>query len=344
MATPFDNLRSRFPEASEDEVRTVLDEHDGHGARAARALRKLYAEAKPEATQPATATSTDRTEIHQAIERRRKQVWDEADKALEVEPGTCPSCWRPSCLGAVNCNKNECVKKANEILQRLRGRSGGKSWKIVAHHGTLTEVRPGAEVYVTHQGEFIPGTLLDSEQASANNVRVQLSSNGEAVGTCPDQVVPRAGYLERISQASPRHGCSEGSAVHVWRCQLWTEGLFSLVFWAVGYLESEHQQHPTATLLIDMADPRLRYRGPEGCPNFWTALFKQPVSADPACRDDTLDEESAPLCAVLEAAQAAGSLSVSSKFGAPFFEKLGEHHGSEPVTGKLTEKCPHHHP
>ena len=62
--------------------------------------------------------------------------------------------------------------------------------------------------------------------------------HSKAIAVPEGRLVAWQGYVERLAGGEPR---GAGSSC-VWRCEIWTEGLFSLVFWALGFLESRTEE------------------------------------------------------------------------------------------------------
>lgn len=313
------NLRSRFPSASDDDVQAALEQCGGHGSKAARALRASHEEVQQEGAQC-------KIDMAAAHERARRQIREMASACCEAEAGTCPECWRPACPGAISGDRNQCTQRANKWKARCDA-----PWTIVNHSGELTTTQTGAEVWITHQGAMTLGRILGSG-STPNTIRVQ-DSTGE-LEVIPDAVLPGdSSYATKLCKGATLapEALASFSTVSVWRCQLWTEGFFSLVFWALGFLEASQAPVGTA-LLIDMSDPRLRYRGTESHPNFWTAFFKQPIAAAAVA---LRCGETAALEQLVEKAHASQQLKIATCFGPPHFEKLGAFQGSDEATGRL---------
>ena len=180
-----------------------------------------------------------------------------------------------------------------------------------------------------------------------------------------------AGYMERLALRAPPPSSqtakesplfaavsdADGGAlplVSVWRAEVWWEGLFSVLFWALGFLESEalggegslHGAVPTHCY-IDWTDERLcfhRSSRQAAPPNAWLSLFETPPplrrsaggtsgsSGGGGCGSDGgTSRGSSSSCAALPplsteafaAAAAAGRVRVSVCYGRPAFEKLG---------------------
>jgi len=250
---------------------------------------------------------------------------------------------------------------------------GRRDWRMPSHTGErLVPVAEGDLVYCVAGGRFLQATVQAlPEKASSRTVEVVTLATGERLRFAPGDLFPAnegdsAAHLERLLQHSGRipevPAMGAAGVVRVWRCQLWTEGLFSLLFWALGYLESQLEsqlagglpgEEVPALLLIDMTDPRLRYRGPPGCPNIWTAFFDQPLAPRDSRRTAQRASQGFPsgssgampevsLEEAVSSAAAAGRLEVSTVFGEPHFDKLGSFRGSDEDTGRLDEDTARH--
>lgn len=151
------------------------------------------------------------------------------------------------------------------------------------------------------------------------------------------RMVLETGYYQRLlaGTASGRVEvpASELAAatVRVWRSEIWWEGLFSMLFWAVGFVQTEAAAvasgaSTTTHCLIDWTDERLCYNPPSRASapaNAWLSLFEQPPP---------LSHGHAPLdAAALETASTEGQLVLSVCYGLPgAFGKLGELRGADP--------------
>lgn len=201
------------------------------------------------------------------------------------------------------------------------------------------ELVDGVEVLAPDKEHVLHrGVVVDCEggcsQLPAGYRVVERLDTGKAFGLPAGRLVSWAGYARRVLQPD---GCDHkpipavpeagSAAVAVWRCEIWTEGLFSLLFWALGWLQAESRMADAAGaprhLLIDWTDNRILFHGgsqPVGCANVWNAFFEQPPTADGL----------EPLTsAALEAAEHAGRLSVVVRFGRPWFSKFGEFRGAD---------------
>jgi len=117
-------------------------------------------------------------------------------------------------------------------------------------------------------------------------VTFEHDGSSRAVPAC--RLVRWAGYLEslvvsadggapsqRIRSAAPR--------VSIFRSEIWTEGFFSQLFWAVGFLEHESRGANGLTpdvLLVDWTDERLLFHKSfqkKMPPNAWNSFFEPPT-------------------------------------------------------------------
>ncbi|CAK9072875.1 Uncharacterized protein SCF082_LOCUS35778 [Durusdinium trenchii] len=142
------------------------------------------------------------------------------------------------------------------------------------------------------------------------------------------RLVPWKGYAERLA-----HGTEEGNTLccshswSVWRCEIWTEGLFSLLFWALGFLESSVGR-AEERFLIDWTDERILFHGSGQLgysSNAWNHFFEQP-GGDPPKLKEKLGE-----------CQEAGRLKIVVRFGPPWFQKFGEFRGADEGDGPFRE-------
>lgn len=174
----------------------------------------------------------------------------------------------------------------------------------------------------------------------------------------PKQLIDWSTYVRRVVTTPPIASASTYDAeqtICIWRCEMNMEGLFSTVFWALGFLESQLDMpgicsgfsNPPARMIIDWTDEALPYHGGPGTEpaNAWDAFFLQPPPTAVALTVDAAEEADAepPCTAMVEAAAARGLLSITTRWGEPFFRKLGNFQGSEPagtmeISGASTRK------
>ena len=127
-------------------------------------------------------------------------------------------------------------------------------------------------------------------------------------------MVPWKGYLTRVLDGVAQGEVNGGAAAprvtsarmrslfySCWRCDIAVEGLFSLVLWAVGFLEHEHRARPDAQLLIDWTNPAIafsafdRKQRRDVHANLWNDFFEQPfvpphIAVHDACGAPSLAE------------------------------------------------------
>ncbi|CAE7514791.1 unnamed protein product, partial [Symbiodinium natans] len=136
------------------------------------------------------------------------------------------------------------------------------------------------------------------------------------------------GYPGRLlsgCQGSKKRTATPDLPITAWRCEIWTEGLFSLLFWALGWLEAEAATARQASeLCIDWTDPRILLHGGSAryADNAWNHFFEQPTG-----------EELSTDC--LEGAASAGRLKIVVRFGPPWFTKFGEFRGADEGSGEF---------
>lgn len=205
--------------------------------------------------------------------------------------------------------------------------------------GTFEEALRRAHQITQQQERLVSGTLVfapeprthellpaivDDEASGGRRHRAgcrTISWVGCASGSTTDvaaegRLVQLEGYPERLlSGCAPSRaedGNAVGGPVAIWRAEIWCEGLFSMLFWALGYLEhaaqsmpggraSEPAAHPATGIdgaspsqhpcfLIDWTDERILFhrsstwrRSPV---NAWNSFFEQPGRA--ACAADVV--------------------------------------------------------
>eukprot|EP00439_Symbiodinium_sp_Y106_P082853 s4_g22.t1 len=188
----------------------------------------------------------------------------------------------------------------------------------------------GAEVLAPDKEHWLHRGQIVDEYAEGQTLppgyRVVELRSGKAFALPEARLVPWRGYPQRLlagcqgsSKQTPDLPCA------VWRCEIWTEGLFSLLFWALGWLETEAAAASQATnLLIDWTDPRILLHGggERYANNAWNHFFEQPAG-------EGLPEGS------LEAAEAHGRLKIVVRFGMPWFKKFGEFRGADEGNGDV---------
>ncbi|CAE7907950.1 unnamed protein product [Symbiodinium microadriaticum] len=188
----------------------------------------------------------------------------------------------------------------------------------------------GAEVLAPDKEHWLHRGQIVDEYAEGQTLppgyRVVELRSGKAFALPEARLVPWRGYPQRLlagcqgsGKQTPDLPCA------VWRCEIWTEGLFSLLFWALGWLETEAAASSQATnLLIDWTDPRILLHGggERYANNAWNHFFEQPA-------EEGLSMQS------LEAAEDNGRLKIVVRFGMPWFKKFGEFRGADEGNGDL---------
>ena len=174
--------------------------------------------------------------------------------------------------------------------------------------------------------------------------------DGKIVQTDEKDLIYWQGYPSHVSSATPSNDGDLATSITIWRCEMYGEGLFSAVFWALGFLEaaldnpavllgsSEHVDH----ILIDWTDEKLPYHGGAAGPlNAWDAFFKQPPPLAAILADEseaTAGPEAraqAVSAAAIKRAAAAGSLHVTTTWTC--YKKLGNFRGSEPAGWRIDQ-------
>ena len=157
---------------------------------------------------------------------------------------------------------------------------------------------------------------------------VVFEETGKAYAVPEGRLVKWKGYRERILGASAKTA-EKRERWCVWRAEIWVEGLFSMLFWALGFLESAAREQPAGTrLLIDWTDERITFHPTAGtagaADNCWLAFFEQPP---PLREQDAAAGPSAP-----PPPSAPPALWVTTRFGPPWFAKFGEFRGADTGT------------
>ena len=143
------------------------------------------------------------------------------------------------------------------------------------------------------------------------------------------ELVPAAQYFERLVDGCRAEADSvRADDVWIWRVETHKEGLFSLVFLALGFLEHTATAQPGARLMIDWTDERICFHGhgaaSRGCANAWNHFFEQPVDGIA-----TGMATEAPGAAALQRAMNSNGVMLVTRFGKGWFQKLGEFRGAD---------------
>ena len=179
--------------------------------------------------------------------------------------------------------------------------------------------------------EFFCGIIddnADGEQSliaqSRGHRLVRFADKSSAYYAVPEaRLVPLEGYADRLLDGCEQRG-GEASFYSVWRSEIWVEGLFSLVFWALGFLESEAQRcEPGTRLLIDWSDEEILFHGGRTPHNAWNHFFEQPPAVDGGTSSE-------PTAAEINKAIANNNMRLVSRFGPPrWFRKFGDFRGAD---------------
>ena len=188
-----------------------------------------------------------------------------------------------------------------------------------------------------HRGNLHP-TPQGIQPPSKNWVVIEYEDTGSTVFCPPARVIPWHGYAERVVGQAIAAKKVRSLHVSVWRCELWTEGLFSCLFFALGFLQAEVEAGAASGLnvapdrmLIDWTSELILCHGGRQSDNAWNHFFEQPPPPKPPKKG--AQQAAAVSAAEVEAAAEAGTLAVTARFGAPWFDKLGRFRGAEPVEG-----------
>jgi hypothetical protein len=206
---------------------------------------------------------------------------------------------------------------------------------------TDSEVLIPRKGHTYHRGALVPanGGALPPHP---NWKLVQYHDTGNAAFVPPARLIPWTGYAERVLGIPSTRGTTATSALHIsiWRCELWTEGLFSCLFYTLGFLEAEAGRGtvsgldtPPHRILVDWTSELILCHGGSARDNAWNHFFEQPDAPSAARQSDSRAVTHELSAADVAAAAAAGTLAVTSRFGPPWFAKLGRFRGAEPEEG-----------
>lgn len=206
----------------------------------------------------------------------------------------------------------------------------------------LSHVKDGVQ---PRNGRLYRGTVLTTDE---EQVLVRLETN-ETVSVRSEELLQWKGYAAAVS-SSGSDGGDDGmpASIGIWRCEMHSEGLFSAVFWALGFLEAEltgmnlFGAGPAPShVLVDWTDPQLPYHGGRKYhpSNAWDAFF-EPLPSMAVAED--IDEEADAThnvhsrkrpptsAAAIEMAARSGRLVVTTLWGT--YRKLANFRGAEPRT------------
>jgi len=209
----------------------------------------------------------------------------------------------------------------------------------------------GTEVLAPNKEHFLQRGRIDDIAAAELELPkdyrvVNFEKSGKAFALPEGRLVPWEGYAARVletdeekeghdSTSAQLDGeASAPKAISIWRCEIWTEGLFSLLFWALGWMEAESCSQPTSavhqTFVIDWTDSRILFHTSHSprCANVWNSFFHQPCEF---AADVNLSSHS------LILSEQQSSLTVTVRFGPPWFHKFGEFRGADEGDSKHKE-------
>ncbi|CAK9062626.1 unnamed protein product [Durusdinium trenchii] len=228
--------------------------------------------------------------------------------------------------------KDFCATLAREALaaRAVQVESDGPSRRLrLELDEAISPLADGDEVLAPDKEHVLHlGILVDEHQLELPKFYRVVQFRGKAMALPEGRLVPWKGYAERLA-----HGTEEGNTLccshswSVWRCEIWTEGLFSLLFWALGFLESSVGR-AEERFLIDWTDERILFHGSGQLgysSNAWNHFFEQP-GGDPPKLKEKLGE-----------CQEAGRLKIVVRFGPPWFQKFGEFRGADEGDGPFRE-------
>ena len=185
----------------------------------------------------------------------------------------------------------------------------------------------------------IISTTDDASKGAVHHVEL---STGTHVAAREEEVLDWGAYPARVAVIGLSPTSPE--TIAIWRCEMFGEGLFSCLFWAVGFLDFESRSgiltrlgEEPARMLIDWSDPRLLFHGTQdggsgtGSCNAWDCFFLQPPPPHATLGGTHGECEFASVTASdIEHAAAVGKLGITTAWGPPYFCKLGNFRGGEP--------------
>jgi hypothetical protein len=197
------------------------------------------------------------------------------------------------------------------------------------------EVLAPRKGHTLHRGKLVRSGMSPPHP---NWVMVEYYDTRKTFFVPPARILPWTGYAERVvglAEDKARAVPPTAIAMSIWRCELWTEGFFSVLFFTLGFLEAECQHGqasglgtPPQRILVDWTSDLILFHGGVRSDNAWNHFFEQPP---PPGQSASLPAPTS--AAEVQAAAAAGTLAIASRFGAPWFTKLGNFRGAEPEEG-----------
>ena len=118
------------------------------------------------------------------------------------------------------------------------------------------------ELYPAKVDESIRrGRVLGPGNIAVRFLPSSLPHSGQAYAVPDAETVPAEGYWERLVDGCVTGGQSVNCELRVWRVQTHKEGLFSLLFWALGCMERWAAEAPHGRFLVDWTDERICFHG-----------------------------------------------------------------------------------
>ena len=179
--------------------------------------------------------------------------------------------------------------------------------------------------------EFFCGIIDDNADGEQSLIAQAAATASFALQTTAAHTTPCLKLVSFRSKAMPigfSTGANNAAAKHhSTACgaqKSGSPGLFSLVFWALGFLESEAQRcEPGTRLLIDWSDEEILFHGGRTPHNAWNHFFEQPPAVDGGTSSE-------PTAAEINKAIANNNMRLVSRFGPPrWFRKFGDFRGAD---------------
>jgi hypothetical protein len=246
------------------------------------------------------------------------------------------------------------TRQTDPYLEGTAGSLQLALWRAMAATAKRERLDDGEKVLVqVEAGSCLElGVIDDSAVPERGSARykgtrvIRSLVTGRTILRSEGRVVKLLGYYKQLTMAGrtrPERALPAADApvvVSIWRAEIWWEGLFSMLFWALGFLESEsrggagslHGFAPTHCL-IDWTDertcfhPSCKRSSPK---NAWLSLFEPPPALETSAAAAPVD------AAALAEAASAGRLRVSVRYGQSTgaFRKLGDLIGADAVTNE----------
>ena len=210
---------------------------------------------------------------------------------------------------------------------------------------TDAEVLSPLKGHTLHRGTLV-GLPAGSTPPHPNHIAVRYLATDKTYFVPPARILPWRSYADTVigktsSQPLPRAPTGKQAAapaISIWRCEMWVEDLFSCLFWTLGFLEADSSRgeasglnSPPQRMLVDWSSELILFHGGASRDNAWNHFFEQPPTPDHSSSTTPVHQ------ADVEAAAAANTLAITTRFGPPWFDKLGRcGHDTYSIASQLT--------